>query len=518
MPANESPSNPEFTDSFANLGLGAETMKAIGELGFTAPTPIQAQAIPALLAGADLIGQAQTGTGKTAAFALPLLERIDPNKKCVQALVLTPTRELALQICEAIHHFSKFHPRIRLTPVYGGQPIVPQMKKIDRGSQIVVGTPGRIIDLMKRRALKLDRLDCMVLDEADEMLRMGFIDDVEWILSQAPEKRQLALFSATMPNEIKGIAKRFLKDPTHIHIARKTVSLPNIEQVYLPVRAHEKMDALVRILETQPIDAALIFVRTKAGCAELANHLSGQGIQSEPLNGDMSQAARELAVRRIKTGKVNLLVATDVAARGLDIDRISHVINFDIPGEVESYVHRIGRTGRAGNAGSTILFVTSRERWMLNKIEKFMKTKIAQISMPNHRDIIADRKRRLAESLRAELASTDLDLYREVIEELAKEGVGDLASIAAAAARLASTDKPLDLPPSKDLGHAFRDAPGKGRSGPRRSGKPAFRKRGRDDQGRSGAGKSKKPRGAKKAAPRHQSRKSPARSKAGSGQ
>jgi ATP-dependent RNA helicase DeaD len=507
-----SPSNP---DSFADLGLGPEVLRAIVELGFEAPTPIQAQAIPTLIAGADMIGQAQTGTGKTAAFALPLLERIDADQKCVQALILTPTRELALQVCEAIHFFSKYHSRIRLTPVYGGQPIVPQMKKIDRGAQIVVGTPGRVIDLIKRRALKMDRVRNLVLDEADEMLRMGFIDDVEWILAQAPEKKQLALFSATMPIEIKRIAERFLVDPVHIQIARKTVSLPNIEQSYLQVRGHEKMDVLVRVLETQRIDAALIFVKTKAGCSELASHLSSQGIMSEPLNGDMSQAARELAVRRIKSGKVNLLVATDVAARGLDIERISHVINYDIPAEVESYVHRIGRTGRAGNSGSTILFVTSRERWMLNKIERFMKSKIALLKMPSHEDIVADRKRQLADSLRAELSTGNLELYREVIEELAREGTFDLDSIAAAAARMASSDKPLDVPPSKSLAQGWKDAKGDQRPGSQGARKSSFRKRARGDQPRKGKGDAKKPRSKKQAAPRREGRKPSVQKRAG---
>ncbi|HEX6863504.1 MAG TPA: DEAD/DEAH box helicase, partial [Thermoanaerobaculia bacterium] len=361
----------DVTESFESLGLSEPILKAIAEVGYEAPTPIQAKTIPAMMAGRDLIGQAQTGTGKTAAFAIPILEKIDPSSPEVQALVLAPTRELAIQVAEAVHTYSKHLGRIGVIPVYGGQPIQLQLKRLQRGVHVVVGTPGRIMDHLRRGTLRLDALRIVVLDEADEMLRMGFIDDVEWILAQAPPERQTALFSATLPREVRRIAERHLKKPVSIEIERPTLTVPAIEQRYLNVSPQQKLDALTRILETEPTEAVLIFTRTKTGAAELSERLQGRGYAAEAMHGDMNQAQRESVIRRLKAGQVEIVVATDVAARGLDVERITHVVNYDIPNDVEAYVHRIGRTGRAGRSGVAVLFVQPRERRMMAEIERY---------------------------------------------------------------------------------------------------------------------------------------------------
>ena len=430
--------------TFEGLGVSAPILQALSEVGYEAPTPIQERTIPPMLAGRDLIGQAQTGTGKTAAFAIPILEKLDPALPEVQALVLAPTRELAIQVAEAVHTYSRHLGRVGVLPVYGGQPIQLQLKRLDRGVHVVVGTPGRVMDHLRRGSLRLDAVRIVVLDEADEMLRMGFIEDVEWILSQIPGERQTALFSATLPREIRRIAERHLRNPVAIEIERKTMTVPAIEQRYLNVSPQQKLDALARILETEPTDAVLIFTRMKTGAAELAERLQGRGYAAEAMHGDMNQAQRESVIRRLKAGQVEIVVATDVAARGLDVERISHVVNYDIPNDVEAYVHRIGRTGRAGRSGVAVLFVSPRERRMMMEIERYTGARIMPMKMPSQADVAARRIALFKDSIRQSVQEGDLDLYLSLVEELVEEGL-DLAEIAAGAARLARGDKPLEV-------------------------------------------------------------------------
>ncbi len=430
--------------TFADLGISEPILKAITEVGYEAPTPIQEKTIPPLLAGRDLIGQAQTGTGKTAAFAIPMLEKIDIGSPEVQALVLAPTRELALQVAEAIHTYSRYLGRVGVLPVYGGQPIQLQLKRLDRGVQVVVGTPGRIMDHLRRGSLRLDAVRFVVLDEADEMLRMGFIEDVEWILAQAPAERQTALFSATVPREIRRIAERHLKDPVPIEIEHKTLTVPAIEQRYLNVSPQQKLDALARILETESTEAVLIFTRTRIAASEVAERLEARGYAAEAMHGDMNQVQRESVIRRLRSGQVEIVVATDVAARGLDVERISHVINYDIPSDVEVYVHRIGRTGRAGRSGVAVLFISPRERRMMNEIERYTGQRIMPMRMPTQADVAARRIALFKDSIRQSVQEGDLDLYLSLVEELVEEGL-ELAEIAAGAARLARGDRPLEV-------------------------------------------------------------------------
>jgi len=434
----------EVSTSFADLGLSEPLLKAIADVGYEAPTPIQTKTIPPLLAGRDLIGQAQTGTGKTAAFAMPILQAIDPAVATTQALVLAPTRELAIQVSEAVHSYSKHLGRVGVLPVYGGQPIQLQLKRLERGVHVVVGTPGRVMDHLRRGTLKLDAIRFIVLDEADEMLRMGFLEDVEWILAQAPAGRQTALFSATMPPEVRRIAERHLRNPVTIEIEHRTLTLPAIEQRYLNVSPQQKIEALARILETEQTDAVLIFTRTKTGAAELTEKLQGRGYAAEAMHGDMGQAQRETVIRRLKGGQVEIVVATDVAARGLDVERISHVINYDVPNDVEAYVHRIGRTGRAGRKGIAVLFVIPRERRMMGEIERYTRQKLTAMKMPSQADVAARRIAMFKDNLRKTVEEGDLDLYLSLVEELVEEGL-DLAEIAAAASRLARGDKPLEV-------------------------------------------------------------------------
>lgn len=430
--------------SFAELGLSEPLLKAIAEVGYEAPTPIQEKTIPPMLAGHDLIGQAQTGTGKTAAFALPILEKLDPTLAEVQALVLAPTRELAIQVAEAIHTYAKHAGRVGVLPVYGGQPIQLQLKRLARGVHVVVGTPGRVMDHLRRGSLRLDAVRVVVLDEADEMLRMGFLEDVEWILSQAPAERQTALFSATLPREVRRIAERHLKDPVPIEIEHRTLTVPATEQRYLNVSPQQKLEALARLLETEPTEAVLVFTRTKTGAAELAERLQGRGYEAEAMHGDMNQAQRESVIRRLRAGQVEIVVATDVAARGLDVERISHVVNYDVPNDVEAYVHRIGRTGRAGRSGVAVLFISPRERRMMTEIERFTGQRIAPMKMPTQADVAARRTALFKDSIRRTVEEGDLDLYLTLVEELVEEGM-DLAEIAAGAARLARGEKPLEV-------------------------------------------------------------------------
>jgi len=439
----------QITD-FDSLGLPGPLMAAVSEVGYEEPSPIQAQAIPPLLAGSDLIGQAQTGTGKTAAFALPLLARIDASANYPQLLVLAPTRELALQVAEAMQTYARFLPGFHVLPIYGGQGMGMQLNQLRRGVQVVVGTPGRVMDHMRRGTLDISRLQSLVLDEADEMLRMGFIDDVDWILEHTPADRQIALFSATMPNEIRRVAERHLNDPQHIKIASKTTTAENIRQRYWSIGGLHKLDALTRILENEPFDGVIIFVRTKTQTVELAEKLSARGFAAEALNGDVAQVQRERTVGRLRDGKLDILVATDVAARGLDVRRVTHVINYDIPHDTESYVHRIGRTGRAGAPGEAILFVASRERRMLRAIEKSTGHPIEPMDLPSVKDINSKRTERFKTRVRETIASADLALYYRLVSELEQEDDLDALQIAAALAQLSQGDVPLLLDPKAE--------------------------------------------------------------------
>ena len=438
----------ETVETFAALGLSAPLIQLLNEVGYEAPTSIQQQTIPLMLEGRNLIGQAQTGTGKTAAFALPILDRLDLNERAVQALVLTPTRELAIQVAEAVHGYSKYLGRVRVMPIYGGDPISKQIGRLRGGMHIVVGTPGRVMDHLRRGTLDLTFVKTVVIDEADEMLRMGFIEDVEWILGQTPADRQTALFSATMPREVRRIADRHLDHPVMIEIKRKTMTVPTVEQHYVHVLEKQKVEALTQLLETEAVEgeAILIFASTKVGVADLADKLQARGYAAEAMHGDMTQAQRESVIRRLREEQVEIVVATDVAARGLDIEHISHVINFDIPNDPESYVHRIGRTARAGRTGKAILFVTPRETRMQRIIEQFTGQRLTSMKIPSRADVAARRTALFKERLLRTMQDEDLDVYLALVEEIAEESGCDLAEIAAAAVRMARGDKPLEPP------------------------------------------------------------------------
>ncbi|MDR3087361.1 MAG: DEAD/DEAH box helicase [Azoarcus sp.] len=440
--------SPVAPISFAQLGLSADLLSTLVEVGYETPSPIQAACIPHLLGGRDLLGEAQTGTGKTAAFALPILARLDLSDARPQALVLTPTRELALQVAEAFtkyaHHLRNFH----VLPIYGGQSMVVQLRQLARGAQVIVGTPGRIMDHLERGSLKLDTLSMLVLDEADEMLRMGFIDDVDWILEHTPASRQTALFSATMPAAIRNVAHRHLRNPEEIRIRAATSTVASTRQSYWLVRGVDKLDALTRILDAEEnLDAALIFVRTKIGTEELADKLAARGYAAAALNGDMTQGLRERTIEQLKSGALDIVVATDVAARGIDVPRISHVINYDIPYDTEAYIHRIGRTGRAGREGAAILFVAPRERRMLKAIERATRQPIEPIALPSREDVsslrIVQFKQKVVDTL-ADL-NMDTDFFMKVVDEIA--GENDLAAreIAATLAYLVQIERPLRI-------------------------------------------------------------------------
>ncbi|MDQ6786283.1 MAG: DEAD/DEAH box helicase [Acidobacteriota bacterium] len=463
----------EIENTFAQFGLSKDLMRAVGDVGYETPSPIQVKCIPLLLAGRDIVGQAQTGTGKTAAFALPILQKIDLKSSKIQALVLTPTRELAIQVAEAFHTYSKHVGRIKVAPIYGGQSISLQIKNLRGGVQVIVGTPGRVIDHMRRETLDISNLKTIVLDEADEMLRMGFIDDVEWILSHTPETRQTALFSATMPREVRRIAERHLKDAVNVEIERKTLTVPTTSQFYVNVSEGQKTDVLTRILEADstPGEAVLIFHRTKIGAANLTEKLQARGYSAEAMHGDMSQSQRESAIKRLRSGQVEIVVATDVAARGLDVERIGTVINFDMPGDTEVYVHRIGRTGRAGREGKSILFVTPRQQRMKRDIESYTKQTIEPMKLPTKADIAARRVEVLKEKIINTLTEQDLELYLSLIEEIAEENSLDIAEIAAAAAFLAGGDKPLAVaaPDPEFRERSYSEEPRRDRNTERRS-------------------------------------------------
>ncbi|WOD07212.1 DEAD/DEAH box helicase [Marinomonas sp. GJ51-6] len=438
-------SDADTQPTFDSLGLIAPVLKAVADLGYEQPSAIQAQSIPYLLEGRDLLGQAQTGTGKTAAFALPLLSRIDVTDKTTQLLVLAPTRELAIQVSEAFQSYARNLPDFHVLPIYGGMSYDTQLRQLRRGVQVVVGTPGRVMDHIRRKTLKLDGLKALVLDEADEMLRMGFIDDVEWVLEQTPPTRQIALFSATMPSVIRQVANRHLNNPKEVKIVTKTSTATTITQKYWPVSGLHKLDALTRILEMNEHDGMIIFVRTKAATVELAEKLTARGHACEALNGDISQNLRERTVDRIKKGQIDILVATDVVARGLDVERVSHVVNYDIPYDTESYVHRIGRTGRAGRSGTAILFVAHRERRMLQAIERATRQPIESMTLPTASDINAQRVGRFKQRITDAMDNENLDFFLELVQSYQKENEVDPLKMAAALAHMAQGKTPLLL-------------------------------------------------------------------------
>lgn len=463
---------------FSSLKLAPPLLQALDEIGYETPTPIQTQAIPPLLAGQDLLGHAPTGTGKTAAFALPLLSRVDVSNRNVQVMTLAPTRELAIQVAEAFQRYATHMKGFHVLPIYGGQDYTGQIRQLKRGVQIVVGTPGRVMDHMRKGTLKLGGLQTLVLDEADEMLRMGFIDEVEWILEQTPSGRQMALFSATMPREIERIARRHLNKPVEISIKARTATAETIRQRYWQVSGLHKLDALTRILEVEPFDAILMFVRTKTATVELAERLEARGYAAAAMNGDMAQSQREQMVERLKNGKLDILVATDVAARGLDVDRISHVINYDIPYDTEAYIHRIGRTGRAGRSGEAILFVAPRERRMLYAIEKATRQKIEQLQLPSTETVNNQRIANFKQKISDTLAGGELAFMQGLVEQYRQEHDVPAVDIAAALAQMVIGDKPMLLSPEKE--RAARRSEGKpGRE--KAKDRPAQGKRRRQD-------------------------------------
>ncbi|MEM9300544.1 MAG: DEAD/DEAH box helicase [Pseudomonadota bacterium] len=441
---------PDVPTTFREFDLLPPLLEALDAVGYENPSPIQAQSIPPLAAGRDLLGHAPTGTGKTAAFALPILHRLDLRSRHVQALVLAPTRELAIQVAEAFQRYATRLPGFHVLPIYGGQDYKTQLRALKRGVQVVVGTPGRVMDHLRRGTLKLDSLQALVLDEADEMLRMGFIEDVEWILEQTPEGRQLALFSATMPPEVQRIAQRQLNDPVEVAIAQRTKTAETIRQHYWLVSGLHKLDALTRILEADPFDAMIVFVRTKNATAELAERLEARGFAAAALNGDMPQKLREQTIDRLKRGSLDILVATDVAARGLDVERISHVVNYDVPYDAEAYVHRIGRTGRAGREGDAILFIAPRERRMLRAIEKATRQPIEPLQLPTTEVINNKRIANFKQSITDTLAAGELEFMQGLIDAYQREHDVPPLEIAAALAKQVVGDRPMLLAPDPE--------------------------------------------------------------------
>lgn len=445
----------QTSTGFADLGLPASLLDAVAQLGFQTPSPIQAQSIPVLLAGHDLLGQAQTGTGKTAAFGLPLLARLDPAQRYPQMLVLAPTRELALQVAAALETFVGKGSALRVVAIYGGGDYRTQLRALSDGAQVVVGTPGRVMDHIERGSLKLDRLRALVLDEADEMLRMGFIDDVRWVLKRTPDSCQLALFSATMPAVIRTVAEEHLKDPVTIRIdAGASATAEHIRQRYWPVAGVHKLDALCRILEAEQHDGVIVFARTKQATVEIADQLQRRGLRAEAINGDMPQNQREATVARLKNERIDLLVATDVVARGLDVPRVSHVFNYDMPMDTEAYVHRIGRTGRAGRAGEAILFVSRREQGMLRAIERATAQRLDAMELPSTEALNQARLVRFQERLGQALEHRDAENNQALVERLATQMELDPRQLATALATLLFQKEPLflkDIPVAKPV-------------------------------------------------------------------
>ncbi|WP_041603678.1 DEAD/DEAH box helicase [Thioflavicoccus mobilis] len=428
---------------FSRLGLAPAVLQAVQALGYETPTGIQAQCIPHLLAGRDLLGQAQTGTGKTAAFALPVLSRISVEEARPQVLVLTPTRELALQVAEAFQSYAQCLRGFHVLPLYGGQSYGLQIRQLGRGPHVIVGTPGRIMDHLRRGTLSLDGIRTLVLDEADEMLNMGFAEDIDWIFAQAPAERQVALFSATMPPAIRRVAQTHLREPVEIKVAARSETVDTIEQHHCLVTRYHKLDLLTRVLEIQPFDAILIFVRTKTETVELAERLCAHGFAAEALNGDMNQVMRERTVERFRDGRLDILVATDVAARGLDVERVNLVVNYDIPNDPAAYVHRIGRTGRAGRAGRAVLFVEPRERGLLRAIERTIRQSVPAMDIPSAEAVSESRIGRFTEDLRTALADQDMDFFYRLVGRIAHEQELEVMDIAAALAYLVQRERPL---------------------------------------------------------------------------
>lgn len=468
--------------TFADLGLDDAVMKALKDVGYETPSAIQAATIPPLLAGRDVVGLAQTGTGKTAAFALPILSRLDLSQKTPQALVLAPTRELALQVCEAFEKYASHLRGVHVLPVYGGQGYGQQLSALRRGVHIVVGTPGRIMDHLEKRTLDLSELKYLVLDEADEMLKMGFAEDVETILADTPATKQVALFSATMPAQIRRISAQYLSDPEEITVKSKTTTSANITQRYLMVSYPQKVDALTRILEVENFEGMIVFTRTKNETETLAEKLRARGYTAAAISGDVAQAQRERTVNQLKSGKLDILVATDVAARGLDVDRISHVVNYDLPIDTESYVHRVGRTGRAGRTGAAISFVTPRERRMLTSIERATRQPLTEMKLPSVEDVNATRLTRFDDAITAALADPEqIGIFRDIVAHYVEHHDVPEADVAAALAVVAQGDTPLLLDPdAQPEPRLSRDDRG-GRD-------EAGRDRGRPERGARGAG------------------------------
>lgn len=468
---------------FDSLGLSDPILKALEAVGYETPSPIQSEIIPHVMEGRDVLGQAQTGTGKTAAFALPLLSMLDLKQRDPQVLVLAPTRELAIQVSEAFQKYAATMKGFHVLPIYGGQAYAGQLKALRRGVHVVVGTPGRVVDHIKKGTLNLDNIKCLVLDEADEMLRMGFVDDVEWVLSMTPQERQVALFSATMPPAIRRIAKNHLNQPEEVTIKSKTSTVSTIRQRMWQVSGMHKLDALTRILEGEDFDGVIVFARTKLGTVDLAERLAARGHEAVAINGDMDQKHRERTIEQFKAGKLDILVATDVVARGIDVDRVSHVINYDIPYDTESYVHRIGRTGRAGRKGEAILFVAPRERRMLSAIERATKQKIERMDLPSVEVInqkrIAEFKDKLVASLDAE-HDKDLAFFQQLVTDVEAEQGVSAHEIAAALVKMVQAGKPLLLKPEPPRKKQDRDDD-RGQSDRKRSERPRRERREDDD-------------------------------------
>ncbi|MEE9446882.1 MAG: DEAD/DEAH box helicase [Arenicellales bacterium] len=481
----------EAITPFDQLGLSAPVLKMVEEVGYETPSPIQAKTIPLILDGRDVLGQAQTGTGKTAAFAMPILSMLNMKQKDPQVLVLAPTRELAIQVAEAFQTYAKHIKGFHVLPIYGGADYRGQIRALERGVHVVVGTPGRVMDHMRKGTLKLKQLTTLVLDEADEMLRMGFTDDVEWVLDQIPKKRQIALFSATMPTQIRRIATKYLTDPEQVTIKLKTATAETIRQRFWQVHGGAKLDALTRILEAEEFDAMIVFVRTKNATTDLADKLQARGHSVAPLNGDIAQNQREKTIKNLKNGQLDIIVATDVAARGLDVQRISHVVNFDIPYDTEAYIHRIGRTGRAGRTGDAILFITPREKRLLYSIEKATRKKIEPMVLPSTKDINDRRIEKFKQRISDTIENEDLAFFTKLVEELQQETELDAAKIAPALAHLLQGNSPLLLqnqPKPKFERRERDDRPQRGGRGERGDrGDRGDRGQGRESSGERGS-------------------------------
>lgn len=467
--AEDNNSATEKSQGFADLGLPDDIQKAVSKVGFTEPSPIQSETIPLLMQGRDVVGLAQTGTGKTAAFALPILARIDAEKRHPQALVLAPTRELALQVADSFQSFADHLGKLEILPIYGGQAYGIQLSGLRRGAQIIVGTPGRVIDHLEKGSLDISQLEYLVLDEADEMLNMGFQEDVERILEDTPENKQVALFSATMPNGIRRLSKNYLDNPAEVTVKAQARTNDNISQRYLMIPHRAKMAAFTRILEVIDSDAIIVFCRTKQETEEVAEKLSDRGFNAAAINGDIAQNQRERTVDQLKDGRLDILVATDVAARGLDVERITHVINYDIPRDTESYVHRIGRTGRAGRSGEAILFVTPRERRMLRSIERVTKARLEEMDLPTVEEVNEKRTQKFQQRISNALGDKQMDFFRQLVRDYSQDNDTAMDDIAAAIAVMAQDGKDF-LMKDEPLPKADRKERGKGRDrdrGPR---------------------------------------------------